>query len=78
VHDGGVSDEPDRDVLDVHVAIVDASRLDDVELLLLREGRAHVDEYGSLVEQGGQGGDILSGHPVPLLLREIDDLVFCG
>jgi hypothetical protein len=30
-HDGGASDEPDRDVLELHVAIVDASRLNDVE-----------------------------------------------
>jgi hypothetical protein len=75
-HDGGGPNEPDRYVLDVHIPIVDVSGLDDVELFFLRERRAHVDEHGYLVKQGVQGGDILGGHPVPLLLREANDLVF--
>src|SRR4051794_35951005 len=49
--------------LNVEVAVVDVAGGDDVELFGLGERGAHVDEHRLVVEQVGERGDVLGGHP---------------
>jgi len=55
---GRSSDEPHRHFLDVDVFVVDLSASDDLELLVLGHGGAHMDEEGLLVEESAQGSGL--------------------
>src|SRR5690606_34239628 len=59
------SETPERGVADVDVAVVDLSAADDLELLLLGEGGAHVDEDRVIVDELLEPVHVLARHQLP-------------
>ena len=54
---------------------MDVAGVDHVQLFGLGERGTHVDEDGVVVEQRREAGDVLGGHPIPLLLGEGDEVL---